>query len=358
MIRLVQILRRRWLYVVAVALLLASCRTVSFYTQAARGQWQIASKARPIDDLLGSSDTKDSLRTKLNLVQELRVFAEKELHLPAAEQYDCYCDLGRKFAVWVVYAAPEFSVEGKTWWYPLVGSLKYRGYFDETEADREAERLRQAGFDVFVGGVQAYSTLGWFRDPVLNTFLFRSDAELAELLFHELTHQRLFISGDTDFNEAFATAVGQEGARRWLRSKGRLKELRQYEADLRMERAFIQLVLDTRARLDAVYRRGHRTIDELRTIKKAEFDRLRREAGVLKEQEGGGRPVDRWFSKPVNNARLNTLATYYDLVPAFEAMLAGESGSLERLFESVTAMKRLSVAERKAKLMQGKTTVR
>lgn len=345
------ILPKRWWLFAGAALALASCRTVSFYTQAARGQWEISRKARPIDDVLKARDTGVDLRRKLELVQDLRAFALKELHLPAAQQYDRYCDLGRKFVVWVVYAAPEFSVKGKTWWYPLVGSLKYRGYFDPNEADIEASRLKAAGFDVFVGGVEAYSTLGWFRDPVLNTFLRRSDAELAELLFHELTHQRLYISGDTDFNEAFATLVGQEGARRWLKASGKTGELTAYQADLVLEREFIKLVLQTRGRLEKIYADTRQSSAALRTLKAAEVARLKQEADKLKIKYGGRLPVDRWFSKPVNNARLNTMATYYDLVPGFERMLQAAGGNLEEFFKRVEAMKSMSQTERKAALM-------
>ena len=343
-------LRRWWLLLLPVVAL-ASCRTVSFYTQAARGQWEISSKAKPINGLIQNADTDPKLRKKLELVQELRAFASTELHLPAAEQYECYCDLGRKFVVWVVFAAPEFSVEGKTWWYPLVGSLKYRGYFTSEEAEREASMLKTKGYDVFVGGVEAYSTLGWFRDPVLNTFLRRDDAELAELLFHELTHQRLYISGDTDFNEAFATAAGQEGARRWLRSMGRTAELNQYEINIGLEREFIQLVQQSRGRLERLFAETGHSPDEMRALKQAEFARLRQEADALKKKTGGSLPVDRWFSKPVNNARLNTLATYYDLVPGFERLLRAEGGDLEKFLKRVDAMKSMSASARKRAVM-------
>ena len=343
-------LRTWWLLVLPV-IALASCRTVSFYTQAARGQWEISSKAIPINGLLQNAETDPMLRKKLELVQELRAFASTELHLPAAEQYECFCDLGRRFAVWVVFAAPEFSVEGKTWWYPLVGSLKYRGYFSSEEAEKEAAALKAKGCDVFVGGVEAYSTLGWFRDPVLNTFLGRDDAELAELLFQELPHQRLYISGDTDFNEAFATAVGQEGARRWLRSKGRTAELKDYEINHHLEGEFIQLVQQTRGRLERLFAETGHTPEAMRALKQAEFARLRREADALKKKTGASLPIDRWFSKPVNNARLNTLATYYDLVPGFERMLQDEGGDLEKFLTRVDAMKSMPDEERKRAVM-------
>ncbi|MBX7210929.1 MAG: aminopeptidase [Verrucomicrobiaceae bacterium] len=340
----------RWWFVALAAAALASCRTVSFYTQAARGQWEISSKARPIEGLLKDEATPANLKKQLQLVQELRAFASNELHLPAEQQYDCYCDLGRKYAVWVIYAAPEFSVKGKTWWYPLVGSLKYRGFFDEKRAEAEAAELRAQGYDVFVGGVEAYSTLGWFRDPVLNTFLRHTDVDLAEMLFHELTHQRLYIPGDTDFNEAFANAVAHEGVCRWLRSQGRAADLARFRTDVKLEREFVSLVLATRGRLETIYARTDKPPAELRALKAAEFLRLRQESEELKQRWGGTVPVDRWFTRPVNNARLNTLATYFDLVPAFERMLKAGHYDLERMFRRVEALKNQDAASRRRAL--------
>lgn len=342
----------RWSLVLAGCLALASCRTISFYTHAARGQWEISSKAKPIAGLLCSPATSARVRGKLELVQELRRFATQKLSLPAEKQYDCYCDLGRKYVVWVVYAAPEFSVEGKTWWYPLVGSLKYRGFFDRLHAEREARLLQKQGYDVYFSGVEAYSTLGWLHDPVLNTFLNRTDANLAELLFHELTHQRLYVSGDTDFNEAFATAVGQEGARRWLRSKGRTKELKIYETENRLQREFVTMLLETRERLKTIYEQNKGApAAKLRELKAAELARLRQYADDLNVQLGGKRAVDRWFAKPLNNARLNTLATYFGMLPGFEAMLKSEDGDIVKFFHRVESMKPMTKQERKMLLM-------
>lgn len=344
---------RRWWLLLLVGLGLASCRTVSFYSQAALGQWEISSKSQSIEKVLADPSTNEKLRKKLNLVQELRAFAKNQLGLPAETQYDRYCDLGRKHVVWVVYAAPEFSVEGKTWWYPLVGSLEYRGFFDVKDAQHEAKRLKEKGFEVYVGGVDAYSTLGWFRDPVLNTFVHRSDAELAELLFHELTHQKLYLSGDTDFNEAFATALGEEGARRWLKANNRADELKTYEAETGLHREFIRLVLETRVRLEQIYKSG--TPEKMRAQKEAELKALRTNANMLKARWGGVLAVDRWFASPVNNARLNTLATYYDLVPGFEALLTQCGGDMGEFCKRVEAMKSLTPKERKAALMKNVT---
>ncbi len=232
---------------------LTSCQSVRFYTQAAKGQWEMLHKARPLPEVLQDPATSAAVKQRLRLVQELRDFAKTELRLPVERQFKDYSDLGREHAVWVVVAAPEFSVEAKTWWYPLVGTLKYRGFFDERLARTEAARLKAQGFDTCIGGSDAYSSLGWFADPVLNTFLHRSDAELAELIFHELTHARLFIAGDTDFNEALATAAGQAGARQWLRAQGNLKALRQYEQALAKDQEIIRLLLQARGELGQLY---------------------------------------------------------------------------------------------------------
>ncbi|HWB04643.1 MAG TPA: aminopeptidase [Verrucomicrobiales bacterium] len=334
----------------ALAAALSSCRTVSFYAQAWRGQRQILTEAKPIARVLKDPSTSEAVRKKLELVLELRKFAAEELLLPADKQYDHYCDLKRKYVVWVVYAAPEFSVEGKTWWYPLVGSLKYRGFFSEENAKHEAAELKANGYDVYLAGTEGYSTLGYLRDPVLNTFLHRSDAELAELIFHELTHQGLYLSGDTDFNEALATAVGEEGAVRWLKAKGRTKELKAYQAQRQLQRQIVRIVLDTRARLKDLYaRHAGDPPEKLRALKTAEFEHMRAEGRRLRKQSTG-KPDLRRPSKPGNNATLNSIAAYYTLLPAFERMIREEHGDLERFYRRVEAMKPMTKEERRQAL--------
>ncbi|MCX6929740.1 MAG: aminopeptidase, partial [Verrucomicrobia bacterium] len=249
-------LLRKWL--LALALLLAvlamsGCRTLSYYSQAIKGQYQIVACQQKIEKLVADPQTPAPLKTKLQLVQSLRTFAAKDLQLPVDGHYEKYADLHRPFVVWNVEAAPEFSLEPKAWWYPFVGSLEYRGYFAKPGAEKYGAWLQTKGYDVYVGGVPAYSTLGWFKDPVLNTFIFDPEPDLAETLFHELGHQRVFASGDTDFNEAFATTVGQEGARRWLRAKGDPEALEKYRAGLRRTTQFARLIADTRERLETLY---------------------------------------------------------------------------------------------------------
>jgi predicted aminopeptidase len=336
---------------VAVIAISVSCSSSHFYSQAAQGQADMLRRARPIPKLLADPGTEGKLREQLKLVEELRTFAHDRLKLPTNRQYRNYADLGRKFAVWNVYAAPEFSLEAKTWRYPIVGALKYRGFFSEGAAKEEAEELREDGYDVMVGGVRVYSTLGWFSDPVLNTFVNDKESQLAETLFHELTHARFFVSGDTDFNEAYATAAGQEGVRQWLRSKGDDKGLEKYESELREFSRILALLRSTRAKLEALYaREDEMTEEEMRLQKTAIFDQARKEYEAMKRRGDCDDTYDRLFGTQLNNARLTALATYYDLVPAFQRLYEEQGRDWEKFHQAVQAMKPLSRKERREKL--------
>jgi predicted aminopeptidase len=342
------------------------CQSISYYTQAIHGQSQVLHRRQSIESLLRAPDTPPALQEKLQLVLELRTFAESELQLPANGHYLSYADLGRRYALWNVYAAPEFSLEAKSWWYPVVGRLKYRGYFSEERARRLAAQLAKKGYDVHVGGVAAYSTLGWFRDPVLNTFIDYDEADLAELIFHELTHQRVFIAGDTEFNEALATTVAEEGARRWLVSRHDQEVVRAYQEEVRRHEQFIDLLTRGRARLKTFYAtleqpgaacgtdsRADSNADSNRTGKQEILEQLRRDYAALKESWHGNTDFDAWFKTQLNNARLNTVDTYYQLVPAFRTLLQAKGGDLEAFFKEVHALSKLRKSERRARLGVG-----
>ena len=360
--------RRQWLWgplVLLAMVALSGCQTISYYGQAIKGQYQILSSEQKISKLLADPQTPAPLRAKLQLVEDLRGFALKDLQLPVDKQYAKYVDLHRPYVVWNVQAAPEFSLEPKAWWYPFVGSLEYRGYFKEQNAQKYGEQLRRKGYDVYVDGITAYSTLGWFKDPVLNTFLFDAEASLAETIFHELGHQRLFASGDTDFNEAFATVVGQEGALRWLRARRDAAAVEKYEASLQRERQFVQLIAATRQRLEALYgderteegkiRATKRTSsvppDQLRQRKREAYDWLRHEYADLKARWGGNTEYDAWFARPLNNAQLNTIANYYDLVPGFKSLLARQGQDLEKFYQAAEKLSKQPKGERHRQLM-------
>ncbi len=193
------------------ALAAQGCRQVAYYGQAVAGQVEILNLQEPLPRLIEDPATPEALRQRLALVMDIRRFAESGLSLPAGGHYLAYADLGRPFAVYSVFAAPEFSLTPKTWCYPVIGCAAYRGYFSATAAREYAAGLREASYDVYVAGVPAYSTLGWFRDPVLNTFIHREPADLAALVFHELAHQVLYVRDDTTFNESFAKVFVVEG---------------------------------------------------------------------------------------------------------------------------------------------------
>jgi len=356
-----QRLARKWWITIcflSVILAVSGCHTLTFYGQAAKGQYQLLARRQPLEKLTADPQTPARLKRQLELVKRLRAFAQQELKLPVDGHYLKYVDVHRPYVVWNVEAAPEFSMQPKTWWYPLVGSLDYRGYFSERRATNYGASLRLRGFDVFVGGVEAYSTLGWFKDPVLNTFIFNPEPDLAETLFHELGHQRVFARSDTDFNEAFATTVGEEGARRWMRVQGDIPAYEKYLRELKRTRQFVHLITKTRVQLEALYgdertedgklkattKKRALSAEQLRQKKKEILAQLQQDYRDLKEEWSGDSNYDPWFAREVNNAQLNSVAAYYDLVPGFEHLLELNGGDLEKFY---LAAERLSAMPKK-----------
>jgi predicted aminopeptidase len=353
---------KKWIglaLLLAVVAAVSGCRTINFYAQAVKGQYQILAHREAIDRLIADPETPARLREQLKLLECLRAFAGAELKLPVDGHYRKYTDVHRDYVVWNVQAAPQFSLQPKAWWYPVVGSLEYRGYFSEPGARREADRLAAKGYDVYSDGVEAYSTLGWFKDPVLNTFIFRGEADLAEVIFHELGHQRVFARGDTDFNEAFATTVGQEGARRWLRAQGDTNQYAAYLVSLRRNDQFVHLIMNTRARLEKIYgdecdsegnvkaaKKAPLPPGELQRAKEQAFADLRRDYAELKSSWDGYAGYDNWFARELNNAKLNTIANYYDYVPGFERLLELHGGDLEQFYDAAQRLAKMPEEER------------
>jgi predicted aminopeptidase len=343
--------RKKWFWLLPVFVLIAlpGCQSLGYYSQAVKGQCDIYFGQRPIKEMLADPKVPTDVKEKLRLVLHLREYAERELKLKPNGHYLKYADLHRRFVVWNVNAAPEFSLEPKKWWYPVVGSLKYRGYFSEKRARKYGSALEKDGYDVFVGGVEAYSTLGWFRDPVLNTFIHHTDADVAEIIFHELSHQRVFAKGDTDFNEAFATAVAEEAVQRWVRDVGNTNALQEYLASQQRTEQFVGIVDQARAKLKAVYGdpaeakggSGGMSDNEKREQKKRVIAELKDRYARLKAEWGGYPGFDGWFARPINNAQLNTIATYYDLVPQFRKVIKLNGGNLEKFFEVCTGLAKI-----------------
>ncbi len=301
--------------------------------ESARGQLAVMSKREPIARVVDARSTPPALRAQLEAVTSIRNFASRDLKLPDNGSYRSYADIGRPYVVWNVVAAPEFSVDATEWCFPIVGCVAYRGYFSEAKARAFAAQLHARGQDVAVGGVAAYSTLGHFDDPILNTMVGWNDVELAAIVFHELSHQLIYVSGDTSFDEAFATTVEEEGVRRWLRAQGRDADLaarvRQQEHYL----AVIDLLRRTRARLRGQYASGTDPA-ALRQVKRGEFDALR-EAYARLTSGWPDAPFKSWFAGEMNNAHLASVANYYDCVPGFERELAATGGDLDAFYRRV-----------------------
>ncbi len=336
----------------AVALLLASpllsgCANLGYYTQSIGGQMQIFHRQRPIAELLDDRRTPLPLKDRLATVLHIREFASTELGLPENRSYRDYADLGRPYVVWNVFAAPPLSLELKRWCFPLVGCVGYRGYFAPERAQAQARELREAGYDVYVGAVPVYSTLGWFDDPILNTVIDEPEVELAGLMFHELAHQVVFVRDDSVFNESFATAVELEGARRWLARRGSPAQWAAYVAAKDRHTQLLQLIAHYRARFKQLYASD---ATDKRTRKQALFNELLGDYEQLRAQWGGFAGYDGFFTRELNNAHLAALATYYQLVPAFQALLAQHQGNLGSFYRSVEKIGKLPKSERHARL--------
>lgn len=338
-----------WSALVLTASALAACSTLGYYWQAVGGQAELRSKARPIDQVLEDATTPAPLRSRLQRVQQIRAFASDALALPRNGSYQRYADIKRPYVVWNVFATPEFSVTPRTWCFPIAGCVAYRGYFAQADAQSFAEKLKSAGYDVYVGGVPAYSTLGWMDDPVLNTFIDYPDTELARLMFHELAHQVVYVSGDSTFNESFAVAVEREGVRRWIVQHGAPDQQSMLERVDARKHAFGELVTHTRAQLGELYASGQPP-ERMRAMKLQTIETMRAEYQSLKAQWGGYGGYDWWFAQPVNNAQLASVAIYSQLVPGFQALLAREGGDLPRFYSAVRELAQQSKAKRRAAL--------
>ncbi len=305
------------------------------------------SKREPIAHVIANKSTPPALRVQLEAVAAIRDFASRELGLPNNGSYRSYADLGRRYVVWNVVAAPEFSVDAKEWCYPIVGCVAYRGYFVEGRARRYAARLRGQGLDVTVGGVAAYSTLGHFDDPVLSTMMGWNDVEFAAIIFHELTHQLLYVPNDSSFNEALATTVEEEGVRRWLRAQGREADLAKHRVQQEHYAKVINLLAATQVELRAVYASGLAP-EPMRARKRAAFASMRASFALLKAGWGGPAPFESWFDEDLNNAHLASIATYYSCVPGFERELKAVGGDLGAFYIRVRELAKLDSEKRDA----------
>lgn len=340
-----------------VCLLPVACSDLDYYAQCATGHLGMMSKTRPIEEALADPELDERERQQLARVLEIRNFASRELALPDNGSYRQYADIERPYVVWNVVAAPEFSLEAKTWCFPFAGCVSYRGYFDQEEAEAEALALSEQGLDVDVYGVQAYSTLSWFDDPVLNTFLHGREMDLAALIFHELAHQEVYVAGDSSFNEAFAKAVEQEGLRRWLQQTASDEEWQDALLEDGRHQEFQALLMVTRQKLEQLYVQPY-SHEEMRLRKEQILEAIEEEFAALSADWPDRKGYEAWMARGLNNARLANVATYYDLVPAFRALLASQDGELKPFYAEVSRLSELPQEQRLAYLKNIEKTVR
>jgi predicted aminopeptidase len=318
-----------------------------YYMQAFSGQMEVLRKRRPVAEVIADDSTDEDLRERLKMVQDARQFAVDELLLPENGSYRSYTDLERDFVVWNVFAAPEFSLTPRQWCYPVAGCVAYRGYFAKEKATGKARKLEKDGYDVFVGGVTAYSTLGRFDDPVLNTMMNWSDTNLVQTLFHELAHQKLYVSGDTAFNESFATAVAGVGIERWRLHNNLQQEPEEEDRTDALVEAVQQRAARTRKDLEAVYS-SDMDVAEMRSRKKEILDALSEDAQAMIDVSG--LPVQNWLTPPLNNARLASSGVYESNLPAFRILLDDCANDLACFYEKSSELAELDFDQRQEQL--------
>ncbi|MEE9320870.1 MAG: aminopeptidase [Granulosicoccus sp.] len=327
----------------------SGCGTVGYYSQAIGGHFRLMRARQPIDDLLADKKLDSELRQKLETLVSARKFGIAELGLPDNDSYSSYAATGQRAVTFNVVAADEFSVQPRTWCFPVAGCVSYRGYFDEEDAKGYAEKLASENADVTVGGASAYSTLGWFDDPILDTMLRGGDLRYVGTLFHELAHQVLYVKNDSNFNEAYASFVEQTGVRRWLTARGEADRIAVYDASQARGAQFAQLLKQTREQLQSLYAE-ELAADVMRKRKKDVFARMRASYDTLKVEWNGYKGYDGWFSRELNNARLVAVSTYRRYVPAFAAMYDEAGADMLAFHDLARSVSELDSEERQSRM--------
>ena len=345
---------------VACLALQSGCGSMGYLAQSVQGHLGVLGAARPVGEVLADPNTPEALKVRLVLTQQMRDYAVKVLKLPDNDSYRRYADLKRNAAVWNVAAAPELSLTLRTWCFPVVGCVAYRGYYDREQAEAYAAQLRTSGFDAGVYAVPAYSTLGkipgsYFADPLLNTFVQSTEGELARLIFHELSHQVAFAPDDTVFNESFATTVERVGTALWLAEHGSAAARDALALQAARRADFRALTATYRERLNTLYQSADSDDDKRRSkaelIRQLRVDHAALKAGAWQGYTG----YDGWFDR-VNNASFGVLAAYTELVPQFERLLAAQGGDLPRFYAEVQRLAALPMDERRRALQDARPT--
>jgi predicted aminopeptidase len=347
-------MKRNWsglACLVAILCFLTACSEIDYCAQCVSGQIDVMSRRRPITEVLKDPSVPETERKQLAKVLEIRSFAVDKLGLPDNDSYRLYANINRPYVVWNVVATPEFSMTPKQWCYPVVGCVAYRGYFDAESAKATGVALAEQGYDVDVYGVKAYSTLRWFNDPVLNTFIDGTDSQLASLIFHELAHQVIYVPDDTSFNEAFAKTVESEGLHRWLLGNANDQEWQAYLDRERRSKEFVDMLRQAREQLLCLYAQPMQDAEK-RAEKHKILAELEETLRNRQKQWPNPKAIDGWLARGLNNARLASIATYEEKVPAFQALLASKNGDLTAFYGEVNRLAKLPAKERAARLTE------
>ncbi len=335
------------------------CETVSYYSQAVTGQLSLLAARQDIDKLMNSEESpashiNDETKQRLRSVLALRHFARESLALPVGNTFSSYVDLHAQsakdnYVVWNVFAAPALSIEAKSWCYPIAGCAEYRGYFSREKAQAYADRLAKEGFDTYVAGVKAYSTLGWFADPVLSSFLSYSDSALAGLIFHELAHKVMYVSGDTEFNESFATVVEREGVRRWVQMRDAPEQLKEFEQRKQLHQEFVALIAALRERLGTLYESDIPDADKL-VQKTALFTDMQSKFAAFAAQHDGAKRYQGWLKQLDSNAKLVPINSYNRWVNALTHLFEQSDGDFALFYSRVESLANQTATDREASL--------
>lgn len=337
---------------VLAGLLLTSCVAPSYYLQAVSGHMKLMRQREDIAGILASGSADPVLTRELELSEELRAFAIKQLYLPDNGSYTEFVATGRDAVSWNVVATPVFSLTPRRWCFLVSGCVPYRGYFEQESADAFAGKLSRKGYDTSVSPAVAYSTLGWFDDPVLDTMLRYSDEQLAAFIFHELAHQQLYVKGDTEFSESYATFIEETGVRIWLLSSGRENQVREWQERLAAGRQFDTLLSETKIRLSTLYDRNMGQ-EDMRLAKAEIFRQLRADYERLSATQWGGRSFfQSWFSRELNNASLALVDSYRGGVCAFESLYREAEDDMARFQQLAAARAKLPAGQRRIWLDQ------
>ena len=330
---------------------LGGCESIGYYWQASSGHLALLGRRQPIETVLQDPALDEQQRTRLQQVLAIRRYAEAELALPVGNNYRHLVQLDSDYVSWNVMAAGTLSLEPLQWCFPVAGCVRYRGYFKREQAQAFAERLARENYDVYLGPVAAYSTLGWFDDPLYSSLLNYHEVRLAGLLFHELAHQVVYVKDDTSFNESFASAVETLAVAQWLGDTGRSDESQAWASHKRWVGVFVAWLARQRGMLQQIYQSDASDAEKL-AQKQAVFDAMVREYPELRRRHNGDNSYDRWMQGPLNNARLLSIASYNDWLAAFETLYRRQGCDWPNFYRAASELAAQPVEHRSRLLQQ------